>query len=81
VSPFSLILVAFLIALPVMAFAFAGGAVIIALPVTVLGIAAIGAVEFARSRKRSTELREFRDQAKTQRVDFTERDRETIVPE
>jgi uncharacterized membrane protein len=80
-SPFSLIIVAFLVALPVMGFAFAGGAVIIALPVSIIGIAAIGMVEFTRQRKRATELREFRDQAKAQKVDFTERDRETIVPE
>jgi Flp pilus assembly protein TadB len=81
VSPVTLIVIAFLVALPVMAGAFAGGAVIVALPVAVIGIATIALLDFNRRRKRAQSMGEFRDQAKAQRVDFTDRDRETLTPE
>lgn len=80
-SPVTLIVIAFLVALPVMAGAFAGGAVIVALPVAVIGIATIALLDFNRRRKRARSMGEFRDQAKAQRVDFTDRDRETLTPE
>jgi UDP-N-acetylmuramyl pentapeptide phosphotransferase/UDP-N-acetylglucosamine-1-phosphate transferase len=81
VSPLTIIIIAFLIALPVMAFAFSGGAVIVALPVSVIGIALIGFLDFTRRRRQSQTLKDFRDQAKTEKVEFTERDRETLAPE
>jgi Flp pilus assembly protein TadB len=81
VSPVTVIVIAFLVALPVMAGAFAGGAVIVALPVAVIGIATIALLDFNRRRKRARSMGELRDQAKAQRVDFTDRDRETLTPE
>jgi Flp pilus assembly protein TadB len=81
VSPVTVIVIAFLVALPVMAGAFAGGAVIVALPVAVVGIATIALLDFNRRRKRARSMGELRDQAKAQRVDFTDRDRETLTPE
>ena len=80
-SPLTLIVVAFLVALPVMAGAFAGGAVIVALPVAVIGIATIGVLEFYRRRKQAQSMQEFRDQAQAKQVDFTDRDRETLTSE
>jgi Flp pilus assembly protein TadB len=81
VSPLTLIVVAFLIALPVMAGAFAGGAVIVALPVSVIGIATIALLDFNRRRKQARDIGEFREQAKAKPVDFTDRDRETLTSE
>ena len=80
-SPFTLIVIAFFVALPVMAFAFAGGAVIVALPVSVLAIAIIGLLDFTRRRKQAKGVTKFREQAKSDEIDFTERDRETLVSE
>ena len=78
-SPLTLVVAAFLLALPVMAFAFAGGAVVVALPVAVIGIATIGLLDFNRRRKQSQDIGRFRDEAKSQKVDFTDRDQETLT--
>ena len=80
-SPLTIVVLAFLVALPLMAGAFAGGAVIVALPVAVIGIATIGALQFARRRREAQDMKSFRDQAKTQKTDFTDRDQETLVSE
>jgi anti-sigma factor RsiW len=81
VSPLTIIVLAFLVALPVMAGAFAGGAVVVALPVALIGIATIGLLEFNRRRKQAQSMHEFRQQAQTKPVDFTDRDRETLTSE
>lgn len=80
-SPLTIVILAFLVALPVMAGTFAGGAVIVALPVAAIGIATIGALEFARRRREARDMKSFRDQARSQKTDFTDRDRETLVSE
>ena len=80
-SPLSLIIVAFLLALVAMSFAFAGGAVIVTLPLALIGIAIVGALDFRRRVKQGGNLKEHRDRAKSQRVDFDDRDQETLVSE
>jgi hypothetical protein len=81
VSGIGLIVVAFVLGLLAMSFAFGGGAVIVALPLAVLGIAAIALIDFRRRRKQVQDVRELRDQAKADKVDFTERDKETLTSE
>jgi hypothetical protein len=80
-SPLSIVVVAFLLGLVAMSFAFAGGAVIVALPVAVIGIGIIAALDINRRRKQAKEIHDFRESAKTEKVDFTERDKETLVSE
>lgn len=80
-SPASLIVIAFLLALVVMSGAFAGGAVIVTIPVAVIGIAAIGLLDIRRRRKQGRSVGQFREQASTEKVDFTERDKETLTTE
>ena len=70
-SPLTLVVSAFLIALVVMAGAFAGGAVIVALPVAVLVIVTMGFLDLRRRARRP----------KPKHVEFTDRDRETLVSE
>ena len=78
-SGVSLIVVAFLLGLVAMSFAFGGGAVVVALPVAVVGIAAVGFLDFSRRRKQTKQLGVFRDEAKAEQVEFTERDKETLA--
>ena len=78
-SGVSLIVVALLVGLVAMSFAFGGGAVVVALPVAVVGIAAVGFLDFNRRRKQTKQLGVFRDEAKAEQVEFTERDKETLA--
>jgi Flp pilus assembly protein TadB len=80
-SPASLIIIAFLIALVVMSFSFAGGAVVVALPVAVVGIAIVGFLDFRRRQGQAQSVEHLRDQAAAEKVDFTERDKETLTTE
>ena len=78
---FTTVVGAFALALVAMSFAFAGGAVIVAIPVafTAVGIAAL--LDFNRRRKQAASIHDHREQARTEKVEFTERDRETLGPE
>jgi hypothetical protein len=70
-----------MLGLVAMSFAFAGGAVIVALPIAVLVIGITAGLEFRRRIQQQRTMREFRDQAKTSKVDFDERDKQTLVSE
>ena len=76
---FTLIVGAFAGALVAMSFAFAGGAVIVAIPVAVVAIAVAGLVDLRRRQRQLGDVRELREDAKAEKVDFTERDKETLV--
>jgi hypothetical protein len=74
------IVTAFALALVAMSLTFMGGAVIVALPLAVLVIAIAAAIDFNRRRKtiRSSSPRQHGGERD---VDFTERDRQTLVSE
>ena len=80
-SPATLAIGAFLIGLLAMSFAFGGGAVIVALPLAIIGIAVLGVLDLRRRRNQAKTVEEFRDEAKAEKVDFTERDKETLASE
>ena len=80
-SPATLAIGAFVIGLLAMSFAFGGGAVIVALPVAAVGIVVLGMLDLRRRRKQSKSMQEFRDEAKAEEVEFTERDKETLASE
>ena len=76
-----LIAAAFLLGLAAMSFAFGGGAVIVAIPLTLLAIGAIAAFDFSRRRQQAKQVHDFREDAKAEGVEFTDRDKETLVSE
>ena len=80
-SPATLAIGAFVIGLLAMSFAFGGGAVIVALPVAAVGIAVLGVLDLRRRRNQAKSMQEFRDEAKAEDVEFTERDKETLASE
>jgi hypothetical protein len=80
-SGFTIVVAAFALALVAMSLAFMGGAVVVALPVAVLAIAIAAFVDFNRRRKQAASIHDHREQARTDKVDFTERDRQTILSE
>jgi hypothetical protein len=72
---------AFALALVAMSFAFAGGAVIVAIPVALLAIGIAGLLDFNRRRNQATSIHDHRERAESDKVDFTERDQQTLVSE
>jgi predicted membrane protein len=76
---FVLIVAAFILAL--IAFSFALGAPIFAVPIAIAGALLLGAADFQRRRKQTRQMHEFRDEAKADKVEFTERDQRTLSSE
>ena len=79
-TPLVTLVGAFFLAL-VLAAAVFGGPVVVAIPVAFIGIGAIALFTFAKRRKQATMLHQERERARTDKVDFTERDERTLVSE
>jgi hypothetical protein len=80
-SGLTIVVAAFAVALVVMSLTFMGGAVVVALPVAVIAVAIAGFADINRRRKQATSIHDHREQARTDKVDFTERDRQTLTTE
>jgi hypothetical protein len=78
-SVLTLIVGAFVLALIISSLVFGVG--IIAIPVALIAVAAVGLFDLNRRRKQARMIHEHREQAKTESVDFTERDQRTLVNE
>jgi hypothetical protein len=76
-SALAIVVAAFLLALVATAFAFGVG--ILAIPIAVIAIGIVAAMEFAKRRKQATTLHDQRERARTEKVQFTERDEQTLV--
>ena len=76
-SPLTVVVVAFLLALLVTTILFGVG--ILAIPIVLIAIALIGLMEFNKRRKQAAMLHDQRERARTEKVDFTERDEQTLV--
>ena len=68
---------AFALALIVMSFAFMGGAVIVAVPLALVAVGIAAFADFSRRRKTAQSIHTHQHDD----VDFTERDRRTLVSE
>jgi len=80
-SGFTIVVAAFAVALMAMSLAFMGGAVVVALPVALLAVGVAGFLDFNRRRKQAASIHDHREQARTDKIDFTERDRQTLTSE
>ena len=74
------IVTAFALAIVAMSLTFMGGAVIVAVPLAIVVIAIAAAVDFNRRRK-TIRTSSPRQHGGERDVDFTERDRQTLVSE
>jgi hypothetical protein len=77
----TIVVTAFAVALVVMSLTFMGGAVVVALPVAILAIGVAAFMDFNRRRKQAASIHDHREQARTDKVEFTERDRQTLLSE
>lgn len=79
-SPLTLVVIAFFLAL--LLFGFAWGAPIYAVPLALLFVVGFGVAHFVRRKGASRELRDFRGQSRRAapepEVKFTDRDQETL---
>jgi hypothetical protein len=80
-SGFTIVVGAFALALVVMSLTFMGGAVVVALPVAILAVGIAAFVDLNRRRKQATSIHEHREQARTDKIEFTDRDKQTLVSE
>jgi UDP-N-acetylmuramyl pentapeptide phosphotransferase/UDP-N-acetylglucosamine-1-phosphate transferase len=80
-SGFTIAVAAFALGLVAMSLAFMGGAVVVALPVAILAIGIAAFVDVNRRRKQAATIHDHREQARTDKVEFTERDRQTLLSE
>jgi acetyl-CoA carboxylase carboxyltransferase component len=71
---------AFALALVVMSLTFMGGAVVVAVPLAIIAVGIAAFVDLNRRRKTAQSIHAHRKQAEHE-VDFTERDRRTLVSE
>jgi hypothetical protein len=79
--PVTVVVSAFALGLLAMSLAFMGGAVVVALPLAVVAIGIAAFVDFNRRRKQATSIHDHREQARSDKVEFTERDQQTLVSE
>jgi choline-glycine betaine transporter len=75
---FTLVAIAFALALVVMSGAFMGGAVIVAVPLAILIVLGAGLLDLRRRRNQAQGMEQFRQQADSEKIDFTARDRQTL---
>jgi len=75
---FTTVAAAFALALVVMSFTFMGGAVVVAIPLAIVVIAVAALLDFNRRRNTAQSIHTERHDDD---VDFTERDRRTLVSE
>ncbi|MBA3264253.1 MAG: hypothetical protein H0T69_17655 [Thermoleophilaceae bacterium] len=80
-SALTMVVAAFALALVAMSFAFAGGAVIVAVPVAIIAVGIAAMIDFSKRRKQAASLHDQRERARTEKVNFTERDEQTLVSE
>jgi hypothetical protein len=80
-SVLTTVVAAFFLSLVVATLMWGGAGLVIALPVALLVLGVAFALNFNKRRKSAATIHEQRERARTQKVDFTERDEQTLVSE
>jgi hypothetical protein len=78
-TPFTTFVGALVLGLLIAAALLFGGAPLLVLPIIVAGGLALGVLYFVRRARSERSLAEHREQAKAERVEFTERDKQTLT--
>ncbi len=75
------VVAAIALGLGLIAFAFVIGTPIFGVPIAVLILGVLALLELGRRRQGARQMQGFRDEAKTEDVEFTARDKETLTTE
>jgi hypothetical protein len=78
-SPLTLIFVLFLAALGVMSFVWGGAGIFVGLPIALIGILLVVMADVRRRQTSANSMKGMREQASSDDVEFTERDKETLA--
>jgi signal transduction histidine kinase len=80
-TPFTTVVAAFVLAFVVATLMWGGAGLVLALPVVLVVLGVAFALNLNKRRRSAATLNEQRERARTQKVDFTERDEQTLVSE
>jgi predicted PurR-regulated permease PerM len=80
-SVLTTVVAAFFLSLVVATLMWGGAGLVIAIPVALVVLGVAFALNFNKRRKSAATIHEQRERARTQKVDFTERDEQTLVSE
>jgi cytochrome c-type biogenesis protein CcmH/NrfF len=80
-SALTTVVAAFVLALVVATLMWGGAGLVIALPVAFLLLGVAFAMNLTKRRRAATSMHAHRERARTQKVEFTERDEQTLVSE
>jgi hypothetical protein len=72
---------AFALALVVASVGLFGGAVVVAVPVALVAVGIAALMDLRKRRNQAASVHDHRERARTDKVDFTERDEQTLVSE
>jgi hypothetical protein len=79
--PTTLAVSAFALALVAISLGFFGGAVVVAIPLAIIAIGIAAMMDLRKRRRQATSIHDQRERARANKVDFTERDEQTLVSE
>jgi hypothetical protein len=77
-TPFTIIAIAFAVSLVVMSGAFMGGAVIVAVPLAIAIVIAVGLLDLKRRRNQTEGMHRYRERADSDKIEFSARERRTL---
>jgi len=80
-SALTTVVAAFVLAILVATLMWGGAGLVIVLPVALVILGIAFAMDVNKRRRSAASLHDHREQARTQKVDFTERDEQTLVSE
>jgi hypothetical protein len=80
-TPLTIVVAAFVLAFVVATLMWGGAGLVFALPVALVVLGVAFALKLNKRRKSAASMQEQRERARTQKVDFTERDKQTLVSE
>jgi Na+-translocating ferredoxin:NAD+ oxidoreductase RnfD subunit len=80
-SALTTVVAAFVLAVVVATLMWGGAGLVIVLPVALVVLGIAFAMDVTKRRRSAASLHDHREQARTQKVDFTERDEQTLVSE
>ena len=79
--PFTTVVGAFALALVIASVGLFGGAVIVAVPVAIVALGIAALLDLRRRRNQAASLHDHRERARSDKVEFTDRDEQTLVSE